>query len=85
LCERGRVMGELARSCHRTLEGDGLRLREGNGWVCLQPLAGRRALRVVAESADMEMAGELCDFYARQVARTDRALSRQDAQGSEEN
>jgi len=85
LCERGKVMGELARSCHRRLEGEHLRIREGNGWVCLQPLARRRALRVVAESADMEMAGELCDFYAKRIARVDRALHRQDAQGSVEN
>lgn len=70
--DRGRVMWELAREHRRALEGDGLRLRAGNGWVYLTPLARRQALRVVAESPDMELAAELCDLYVGRVLRADR-------------
>jgi len=52
--------------------GEGLRLRDRGGWVYLVPLARRCAVRVVAESDDMELAAELCDFYAGRVAEADR-------------
>lgn len=78
--DRGKVMRELAREHSRDMEGEGLRIRTGNGWVYLVPLARRRALRVVAESADMELADELCDFYAGRCARADRAALGQDTQ-----
>ena len=65
------------------LQGDGLRLRSGQGWVYLAPLARRSALRVVAEGPDLELAAELCDFYAHQAARLDRQMARRDAQGAE--
>ena len=78
--DRGRVMQELAREHSRELGGDGLRIRTGNGWVYLVPLARRSALRIVAESPDMELAAELCDFYAGRCARTDRAVFRQGVQ-----
>ncbi len=82
--DRGRVMQALAQEHSRELAGEGLRIRTGNGWVYLVPLTRRRALRVVAESPDMELAAELCDLYAGQCARTDRAVFRQDAQEREE-
>ena len=70
--DRFKVMQELAREHSRKLEGEGLRLRTGNGWVYLAPLTRRQALRVVAESHDMELAAELCDLYVGRVMRADR-------------
>ena len=78
--DQHRVMHELARRHHRELTGDGLRVRTGNGWVYVAPMLRRHALRVVAESADLELAAELCDLYVGRAARTDRAIFRQDAQ-----
>ena len=80
---RGAVMEALARERGCTPQGDGLRLRSGQGWVYLAPLARRSALRVVAEGPDLELAAELCDFYAHQAARLDRQMARRDAQGAE--
>ena len=81
---RGAVMEALARERGCTPRGDGLRLRSGEGWVYLAPLARRPALRVVAEGPDLELAAELCDFYAHRAARLDRQLARRDAQGGEQ-
>lgn len=80
---RGAVMEALARERGCTPQGDGLRLRSGEGWVYLAPLARRSALRVVAEGPDLELAAELCDFYAHQAARLDRQMARRDAQEGE--
>ena len=49
----------------------------------LAPLARRAALRVVAEGPDLELAAELCDFYAHRTAALDRQIARRDAQGAE--
>ena len=70
--DRAQVMQELAREQRREIVGDGLRLRTGNGWVFLVPLSQRQALQVVAESQDMELAAELCDFYVGKVQVADR-------------
>lgn len=80
---RGAVMEALARERGCTPQGDGLRLRSGEGWVYLSPLARRAALRVVAEGPDLELAAELCDFYAHRTAALDRQIARRDAQGAE--
>ena len=76
-------MEALARERGCTPQGDGLRLRSGEGWVYLAPLARRAALRVVAEGPDLELAAELCDFYAHRTATLDRQIARRDAQGAE--
>lgn len=78
--DRGRVMQALAREHARQPAGEGLRMRTGNGWVYLTPVARRSALRVIAEGPDLELAAELCDFYAGRTAEIDRALSEQCAQ-----
>jgi mannose-1-phosphate guanylyltransferase/phosphomannomutase len=78
--DRGRVMQTLAREAHRHPRGEGLRLRVGSGWVYLVPLSRRAALQVVAEGSDLELAAELCDFYASRVAQTDKSLSKQSVQ-----
>ena len=78
--DRGRVMQALARESARTPAGEGLRLRTGSGWVYLTPMARRSALRVIAEGPDLELAAELCDFYANRAAEVDRAISEQCAQ-----
>ena len=80
LSDRGRVMQALARENAREPSGEGLRMRTGNGWVYLTPMARRSALRIVAEGPDLELAAELCDFYAGRTAELDRALSEQCAQ-----
>jgi mannose-1-phosphate guanylyltransferase/phosphomannomutase len=78
--DRGRVMRRLAQAYGRDMSGEGLRIHADNGWVYLVPLARRAALRVVAESPDMELAAELCDLYAARCTRADQAQFRQDAQ-----
>lgn len=78
--DRGRVMQALAREHARTPTGEGLRMRTGNGWVYLTPMARRSALRIVAEGPDLELAAELCDFYAGRAAEIDREISEQCAQ-----
>ncbi|MBQ3134907.1 MAG: NTP transferase domain-containing protein [Oscillospiraceae bacterium] len=71
--ERAEVMARLAAGLGPSCRvGEGLRLRDRGGWVYLVPLARRTAVRVVAESDDMELAAELCDFYAARVIQTDR-------------
>ena len=71
---RGRVMQALAGECGVLQSGPGLRVRTGSGWVCLTPLSRRSALRVLAEGPDLELAAELCDFYAGRAAALDRIL-----------
>lgn len=78
--DRGRVMQALAREHARTPSGEGLRVRTGNGWVYLAPLARRSALRVVAEGPDLELAAELCDFFAGRAAALDQETAKQDPQ-----
>ncbi|MDE6897950.1 MAG: hypothetical protein K2P16_01665, partial [Lawsonibacter sp.] len=78
--DRGRVMRALARDQGRSPVGEGLRMRTGSGWVYLTPAARRSALRILAEGPDLELAAELCDFYASRTAEIDRAISEQCAQ-----
>ncbi|MBQ3557122.1 MAG: NTP transferase domain-containing protein [Oscillospiraceae bacterium] len=71
--DRAAVMARLSEGLSPDCRvGEGLRLRDRGGWVYLVPLARRCAVRVVAESDDMELAAELCDFYAGRVAEADR-------------
>lgn len=79
LCrDRGEIMGELAIQMGKNVRlGEGIRLRSRGGWVYLVPLSRRSAVRIVAEGPDLEMAAELCDFYAGQVAKLDRARRQQ--------
>ena len=74
-------MEAMVREQGRTCGGEGLRVHTGGGWVYLVPLARRSALRVVGEGPDLEIAAELCDFYAGRAAQLDRAISEQCAQG----
>lgn len=72
--EQGRVMTELAREHNLSSDGEGLRIRTGNGWVYLVPLIRRSSVRILAESPDMELAAELCDLYANRVLRAQRRI-----------
>lgn len=73
---RGQVMQALLRETGvRPDGGEGIRVRRGNGWVYLTPMARRAAVRVLAEGPDLETAAELCDFFAGETARLDRDLS----------
>lgn len=78
--DRGRVMQALAREQNRRVEGEGLRVRTGGGWVYLSPMARRSALRILAEGPDLELAAELCDQYAGRALELDREISQQCAQ-----
>lgn len=78
--DRGRVMQALAREQDRCPDGEGLRVRSGGGWVYLSPMARRSALRIIAEGPDLELAAELCDWYAGRAAELDRKISEQCAQ-----
>ena len=73
---RGLLMQTLAEG-KAAAGGEGVRIHTGNGWVYLVPLSRRPALRILAESPDLEVAAELCDFYAGRAAQLDRELSRQ--------
>lgn len=71
--DRGAVMQALAGASPAARPaGEGLRLRSGEGWVYVTPLARRSALKVIAEGPDMEIAQELCDFYAAKVKKLDQ-------------
>lgn len=76
--ERGEIMRELAAQAGKDARvGTGLRLHSRGGWVYLVPLARRSALKVVAEGPDLELAAELCDFYAGQISDLDRRPRRE--------
>ena len=49
--------------------GGGVRLSRNGGWAWLAPDDAGAGLTIVAESADMEAARELCDFYGSELAR----------------
>ena len=72
LRDRGEIMRELTlRAGRDAVTGTGLRLRCRGGWVYVVPLSRRAAIKVMAEGADLEVAAELCDFYAAQVSGLD--------------
>ena len=52
--------------------GEGLRIRLGEGWVWLAPMAGRSALRLQAEASTQEFAAELCDIISEKVKNKGR-------------
>lgn len=83
-CDGKRVVDELARGCHRQARGGGLRLKTGEGWIYLRPSSLGQAVQVMAESADMEAAGELCDLYVRRVELADRELKREEVRNKSE-
>lgn len=71
--------GEVLSVLLRTLPGaqpagGGLRLRQGEGWVTLVPLARSAVLRIVGEARSAELAEELCAFCARRAEEADRGL-----------
>lgn len=69
---RGRVMGRALESLSAETQGEGARVRVGEGWVYLVPSASRNALRVIAEAVDMEAAEELCGEYEEKLRKLDR-------------
>lgn len=82
--DSGQVLDALAQEHGRSLREDGLSLRTAGGWVHLTPSEGRAGLRVTGESPDLELAAELCDFYAARAADVDRRISEQNIQDSAE-
>lgn len=61
---RGRVMERLG-------NGAGSRRPAGEGWVSVTPVSRREAVRIVAESASMEAAAELCALFEKKVRQAD--------------
>ena len=60
--ERGRALRALSESEQDAELGGGIRLQRDRGWALICPDEKRPLCRIVAESADAEFAGELCDF-----------------------
>ena len=60
--ERGRALRALSEGEQDAELGGGIRLRRDKGWAWICPDEKRPLCRIVAESADAEFAGELCDF-----------------------
>ena len=60
--ERGRALRALSEIEQDAELGGGIRLRRDRGWALICPDEKRPLCRIVAESADAEFAGELCDF-----------------------
>ena len=69
---RGRVMGRVLESLSAAPQGEGVRLRTGQGWVYVTPISSRNSLRIIAEAADMEAAAELCGAYEEKLKELDR-------------
>lgn len=69
---RGRIMGRALESLSAVPQGEGARLRAGEGWIYLIPSGSRNALRLIAEAADMETAAELCGEYEEKLKALDR-------------
>ena len=67
--ESGRLLHALAESAPGAEMGGGVRLPREEGWAWLTPDDAGAGLHIVAESANMEAAQELCDFYDRELAR----------------
>lgn len=76
--DRGRVMEALAQRQGQRTQGEGLRIRSGGGWVYVSPMVRRASLRIVAEGPDLELAAELCDFYAAKTVELDQDIFKQD-------
>jgi len=68
---RGRVMGRVLETLSAAPQGEGARLRAGDGWVYVTPMSSRSALRIIAEAADMEAAAELCGAYEEKLRKLD--------------
>lgn len=69
---RGRIMGRALESLSAVPQGEGARLRAGEGWIYLIPSGSRNALRLIAEAVDMETAAELCGEYEEKLKALDR-------------
>lgn len=54
------------------LAGGGARLRKSSGWVSLVPRS--TTLQVTAEGPDLELAAELCDWYAHRATALSQVL-----------
>ncbi|MDE6107137.1 MAG: hypothetical protein K2F83_00470, partial [Oscillospiraceae bacterium] len=69
---RGRVMeATLAAHPEARREGEGVRLPTRTGWVYVVPIARKRALRVIAEAVNTEVAAELCEECRKELRELD--------------
>ncbi len=69
---RGRVMGRALEDLSAEPQGEGVRVKAGEGWIYLVPSASRNALRIIAEATSMEAAAELCGEYEEKLKELDR-------------
>lgn len=79
--DQGQVLDRLGED--QGLQGGMLRIHTGGSWISVAPVPKKRALQVIGEGADMELAAELCDFYAGKAAEIDRLLARQTGQDNQ--
>ncbi len=79
--DRGAIMRSLAQSARVEAAElfDGLRAKVQGGWVHIAPLPGRRALRIIGEAANEELAAELCAEFRSHTRRLDKSAARQTA------
>ena len=68
-CDCGRLLHCIAESSESAELGGGVRLPGGKGWTWLCPDDGGSRMNIFTESAEMEAARELCDFYGNEIQR----------------
>lgn len=70
---RAQAMEQLSKAFPQAEDmGEGLRIRLGEGWVWLAPMAGRSALQLQAEASSQEFAAELCEIISQKVKNKGR-------------
>ena len=67
--ESGRLLHALAEAAPGAEMGGGVRLPRDDGWAWLAPDDAGAGLHIMAESANMEAAQELCDFFGHELDR----------------
>ena len=65
----GRVLHALSRDLPEAQMGGGVRFERPGGWAWVGAEEDRSRLRVIAEGASAEFAGELCDFCEGEIRR----------------
>ncbi|MCL1807497.1 MAG: sugar phosphate nucleotidyltransferase [Oscillospiraceae bacterium] len=69
--DRGAVMRELAKQFPGAELNEGIRTRARGGWVRVAPMPNRRALRIIAEGMNEELADELFADLSKKVKSLD--------------
>ncbi|NLG25358.1 MAG: hypothetical protein GX558_08375, partial [Clostridiales bacterium] len=70
--DKGRVLRALAEGEENADLTDGVSVAKDGAWVWVSPSPDRAECSVISEAADMEAAGELCDFYVGKIQKAAR-------------